>query len=287
MFLKQSDISWLKPFPLFSGTSEGESYLVVTLLPRYIYLLVKILYDLCVVSISCVSTKISQWGKCEIKKHFHTIFRSLTFVCRMKGVKAKDINIPHLCYVSNVAWQRGRHRMWRCHEIQKCLLPYHQIHPQHSAIDKCLNLITCNFTGIQEIKNNNAEMANLQFRNSWKCVSFFSDGEQVESVTNFNFTLHVWTVSELIPTSSTWVCRALTDSCDGLICAWWGVNSDVSASTVLTPSLLLLSRLLFFMLSMFFRTDLAVLQREKCRRQGTLSQRHVLVLCSSCSLVHY
>lgn len=287
MFLKQSDISWLKPFPLFSGTSEGESYLVVTLLPRYIYLLVKILYDLCVVSISCVSTKISQCGKCEIKKHFHTTFRSLTFVCRMKGVKAKDINIPHLCYVSNVAWQRGRHRMWCCHEIQKCLLPYHQIHPQHSAIDKCLNLITCNFTGIQEIKNNNAEMANLQFRNSWKCVSFFSDGEQVESVTNFNFTLHVWTVSELIPTSSTWVCRALTDSCDGLICAWWGVNSDVSASTLLTPSLLLLSRLLFFMLSMFFRTDLVVLQREKCRRQGTLSQRHVLVLCSSCSLVHY
>lgn len=185
MFLKQSDISWLiQSFPLFSGTSEGESYLVVTLLPRYIYLLVKILYDLCVVSISCVSTKISQWGKCEIKKHFHTTFRSLTFVCRMKGVKAKDINIPHLCYVSNAAWQRGRHRMWRCHEIQKCLLPYHQIHPQHSAIDKCLNLITCNFTGIQEIKNNNAEMANLQFRNSWKCVSFFSDGEQVESVTN-------------------------------------------------------------------------------------------------------
>lgn len=287
MFLKQSDISWLKPFPLFSGTSEGESYLVVTLQPRYIYLLVKILYDLCVVSISCVSTKISQCGKCEVKKHFHTTFRSLTFVCRMKGVKAKDINIPHLCYVSNAAWQRGRHRMWRCHEIQKCLLPYHQIHPQHSAIDKCLNLITCNFTGIQEIKNNNAEMANLQFRNSSKCVSFFSDGEQVESVTN---SLTSPSMSGLYLKSSQpapgesaerWQTR------DGLICAWWGVNSDVSASTLLTPSLLLLSRLLFFMLSMFFRTDLVVLQREKCRRQWTLSQRHVLVLCSSCSLVHY
>lgn len=78
-----------------------------------------------------------------------------------------------------------------------------------------------------------------------------------------------WIVSELIPTSPRWVCRALTDSCNGLICAWWGVNSDVSASSLLTPSLLLLSRLLFFMLSMFFRTDLVVLQREKCRRQGS------------------
>ena len=76
----------------------------------------------------------------------------------------------------------------------------------------------------------------------------------------------------IIPASSRWVCRALTDSSDGLIGARWGVHSNVSGSTILTSSLMLLSRLLFFTLSMFFRTDRVALQREKCRHQRTLSQ---------------